>query len=216
MARSVSAAVIFLLSTGWSTAQPDSVKDVVEGEDVTLQCRFSPNLADSKATLYWYRNINDEHDSVAIGKTHYSTGYTVEHEPSLGRYDLRIRNASYERDNGDFECRMVEFGTGTKLHSSMIQLVVLLPPSQPTVSPTLPTVTEGKAFNLSCSSLGGSPPPKILWYKDGGELVEGSTFLPGRTRTEPSSAVLSVVPRKEVTNTPIQTLTYAHSHLYKH
>ena len=87
----------------------------------------------------------------------------MQHEPALGRYDLRIRNASYERDNGDFECRKVEFGTGTKLHSSMIQLVVLLPPSQPILTPTLPTVTEGRAFNLSCSSLGGSPPPEILW-----------------------------------------------------
>lgn len=123
----------------------------------------------------------------------------VQHEPALGRYDLRIRNASYERDNGDFECRKVEFGTGTKLHSSMIQLVVLLKPSQPVVSPTLPTVTEGKAFNLSCSSVGGSPPPEILWYKDGSEDgEEGSVFTPGRTRTEASSAVLTVVPRKEV------------------
>ena len=61
--------------------------------------------------------------------------HRVEHEPTLGRYDLRIANASYERDNGDFECRKVEFGTGRKLHSSMIQLVVLLPPSQPIVLP---------------------------------------------------------------------------------
>merc|ERR1719471_2331368 len=175
--------------------------DVVEGDDVVLQCRFSPALADSSATLYWIRNINDQHDNVAIGEKPFSTGYTVEHEPTLGRYDLRIANASYERDNGDFECRKVEFGTGRKLHSSMIQLVVLLPPSQPTVSPVLPTVTEGKAFNLSCSSIGGSPPPEILWYKDGAtDVEEGTVFKAGRTRTEPSSALLTVVPKKEDDN----------------
>ena len=63
----------------------------------------------------------------------------------------------------------------------------------------LPTVTEGKAFNLSCSSIGGSPPPEILWYKDGSaDVEEGSVFKAGRTRTEPSSALLTVVPKKEV------------------
>jgi hypothetical protein len=83
----------------------------------------------------------------------------------------------------------------------MVQLVVLLPPGQPVVTPTLPTVTEGKAFNLSCSSAGGSPPPEILWYKDGSEEVEGGArYRPGRTRAEPSSALLTVVPRKEDDN----------------
>ena len=36
----------------------------------------------------------------------------------------------------------------------------------------LSTVTEGKAFNLSCSFIGGSLPPEILWYKDGSAEVE--------------------------------------------
>ena len=36
-------------------------------------------------------------------------------------------------------------------------------------------------------------------YKNGGEVVEeGSVFTGGRTRTEPSSNVLTVLPRKEV------------------
>ena len=100
---------------GLASGTPDSVKDVVEGDDVVLQCRFSPALADSSATLYWIRwptlitrnslwkpnwiwhslknssmyvcqcrsvnlsilrNINDQHDNVAIGETPFSTGYT--------------------------------------------------------------------------------------------------------------------------------------------
>ena len=40
---------------GLASGTPDSVKDVVEGDDVVLQCRFSPALADSSATLYWIR-----------------------------------------------------------------------------------------------------------------------------------------------------------------
>ena len=123
--------------------------------------------------------------------------FRVDHQPQLGRYDLRIRNASYERDNGNFECRKVEFGSGNKLHSSNIQLVVLLPPSPPTLSPTTPTVTEGKEFNLTCSSYGGSPPPEIIWYKDGADQSLEALYIPGRNRSEATSSVLTVVPRKD-------------------
>jgi echinoid protein len=128
----------------------------------------------------------------------------VEHEPELGRYDLRIKSATYERDNGNFECRKVESGTGRKLHSSTIELVVLLPPSPPVLSPLNPTLTEGKAFKLTCESVGGSPPPEILWYRlDGAESVgdddeegrrrqplavkEEVSYVPGRNRKEPTA-----------------------------
>ena len=124
----------------------------------------------------------------------------MDHQPQLGRYDLRIKNATYDRDNGNFECRKVESGTGNKLHSSTLQLVVLLPPSAPTLTPVQPTVTEGKEFNLTCSSVGGSPPPEILWYKEGVEDTMEALYLPGRSRSEATSAVLTIVPKKEDDN----------------
>jgi hypothetical protein len=176
------------------------VKDVVEGQDVVLECRFSPALVEKEATLYWIRSTTNQHDNVAIGDRPFSTGYTVEHEPKLGRYDLRIKNATYDRDNGNFECRKVEYGSGNKLHSSTIKLVVLLPPSQPKVSPVQHTVTEGKEFNITCSSLGGSPPPQVLWYKNGGAEPLDALYLPGKDRSEPTSAVLTVIPKKEDDN----------------
>lgn len=152
---------------------------------------------------------------------------SVEHEPELGRYDLRIKNATYDRDNGNFECRKVESGSGRKLHSSTVDLVVLLAPSPPILSPVNPTVTEGKTFTLSCASIGGSPPPEILWYRidggsstgedggdnegNGGEQRRGGggrqhsqqqvrdqvTYRPGGNRSEATTSVLSIVPRKE-------------------
>ena len=111
----------------------------------------------------------------------------------------------------------MESGSGRKLHSSTIDLVVLLAPSPPILSPVGPTVTEGKAFNLSCASIGGSPPPEITWYRidasnigadnndeDSGnrrgqqqQVREGVTYLPGRNRQEPTTSVLTVTPRKE-------------------
>lgn len=56
--------------------EEDRVKDVVEGADVVLECRFSPSLSSSPGTLYWIRSSNNNHDNVAIGETPFSTGYT--------------------------------------------------------------------------------------------------------------------------------------------
>ena len=118
----------------------------------------------------------------------------------MGRYDLKIKNASYDRDNGEFECRMTEKGSGNSLHSSKSQLVVLMPPSQPSISPDSMTATEGKATNLTCSSLGGSPPPDIKWYKNGASQELEALYITGRTRDEPTQAVLTIDPKKEDDN----------------
>ena len=91
---------LFLLSSSGCLSDNLETKDVIEGQDVVLECRFSPALASSDATLYWIRSSNNKHNNVAIGDTPYSTGYTVEHQPELGTYDLRIKNATYDRDNG--------------------------------------------------------------------------------------------------------------------
>lgn len=61
------------------SAEEDRVKDVVEGADVVLECRFSPGLSSSPGTLYWIRSSNNNHDNVAIGETPFSTGYTWVH-----------------------------------------------------------------------------------------------------------------------------------------
>lgn len=80
-------------------------------------------------------------------------------------YDLTISSAQYDRDNGQFECRMKEGGTGHELHSKSVDLTVLLEPSRPSVRPAADPLaaTEGRTVNLTCSSIGGSPPPEILW-----------------------------------------------------
>ncbi len=101
---------------------------------------------------------------------------SVEHRPLEGVYDLTIASAGYDRDNGHFECRLVEGGTGRDLHSHEVDLTVLLRPSAPAVRSSVaggtavlteknPVVlTEGRTANLTCASVGGSPPPDINWY----------------------------------------------------
>ncbi len=91
----------------------------------------------------------------------YTSLYRVERFPSLGRYDLRIQNTTYDRDNGNFRCMVKSSGSGTLLHTKKISLTVLLKPSPPRVLPAAPAATEGRPVNLTCSSTGGSPPPQV-------------------------------------------------------
>lgn len=67
--------LIIFLFPGYN-CQIQEVKDVVEGADVVLECRFSPSLSGTDGTLYWIRSSANQHDNVAIGDTPYSTGYT--------------------------------------------------------------------------------------------------------------------------------------------
>lgn len=92
----------------------------------------------------------------------------MDNRPEIGRYDLHITNASYERDNGRFECRVKEGGTGHDRHSQSYMLTVLTLPQQPRLAPgAYVTATEGKRQDLTCSSTGGSPDPTITWYREG-------------------------------------------------
>ena len=68
--------------------------------------------------------------------------YRVERLPSMGRYDLSIRNTTYDRykevgnglvdnkntdrDNGSFKCMLKEGGTGRTLYSKTVGPTVLL------------------------------------------------------------------------------------------
>ena len=122
---------------------------------------------------------------------------SVDHRPAEGIYDLTIEDATYDRDNGQFECRMKEGGTGQELHSKSVELTVLLRPSPPSLNPATPTATEGRLLNLTCSSLGGSPPPQIHWYNEANSKLLDAALIKGKNKDEPTMSVLSVMPTKE-------------------
>ena len=123
--------------------------------------------------------------------------YRVDHRPEVGIYDLSIKKANYDRDNGRFECRMKEGGTGNELHSKSVDLTVLLTPSEPKISPSNAIATEGRQMNLTCQSIGGSPPPKIVWFTDGQSQPLEANLIEGSNKDEPTQSVLSITPRKE-------------------
>ena len=123
--------------------------------------------------------------------------FSVDHRPAEGIYDLTLTSATYNRDNGHFECRMKEGVTGNELHSKSVDLTVLLKPSQPSIRPKNPTATEGRLLNLTCSSVGGSPPPKIQWFRENDNRIMDSTYIEGKNKDEPTKAVLSINPTEE-------------------
>jgi len=175
------------------------LKNVREGDLVELKCRFAPpsDLPLDSTDLTWIRNKAGQYDNVAIGEKAYSQGYTIHFDPKQGVYDLHIDSATYEQDNGQFECRFTQSGSGNKLHSSLVELVVLLPPGPPTIKPNNSTVTESKHFNLTCASSGGSPPPEIVWYKNGERGDFNVIYTPATNKEDPTTSVLTYSPMKE-------------------
>ena len=73
----------------------------------------------------------------------YKKLFRVERFPSHGQYDLKIKNTTYNRDNGNFNCMVKEAGTGKTLHTKSIGLTVLLKPSPPRIFPVAPVAIEG-------------------------------------------------------------------------
>ena len=61
-----------VLSTG---VMGDAIRDVVESEDVTLECRFGSHLISRGPTFYWTRTNSKDKDNVAIEGTPLEQNY---------------------------------------------------------------------------------------------------------------------------------------------
>ena len=114
-----------------------------------------------------------------------------------GRYDLQISDADYDRDNGRFECRIKEDGTGVELFTQTVALTVLLPPQQPTVVKSASEAVEGQEYTLTCSSLGGSPAPSITWVRKGDGQPLPAKLVPAPDREGETVSVVTILPSKE-------------------
>ncbi|XP_063822474.1 hemicentin-2 [Ostrinia nubilalis] len=191
--------LLLICTVGWTASADDEQHDAREGDDVTMQCRFSldHNAGDS-LTYYWVRSTASGHENVAIGNIPLETNYEISYKPEEGRYDLMVANVSYERDNGRFECRVKAGGSGRTLHSQGHALVVLTLPRAPLLTPgPHAQAQEGRELKLACSSSGGSPDPSIKWYKDGSTYPLEAEVTYGKTRAEASVATLTLMPARE-------------------
>lgn len=181
-----------------ASAVAQEIKDAQETEDVTLACRFPPQTSRDTLTYYWAKNNKQTHDNVAIGNVPLDSNYRLNYHPEQGIYDLLISNASYDRDNGQFECKVKAGGSGTNLHVQKYSLTVLTVPQPPEIAPgNHVTVTEGKRQELTCASKGGSPDPQVKWYREGSMYPLEAALKNGGSRDQPTTANLIIVPGKE-------------------
>ena len=157
---------------------------------LTCQLLNTPN----SSVLYWVFSPSGDQKSevVAIGKSSLKPSYTVNLQG--GNYTLEIDTARYEHDNGVFACQAKQENTGKQYFTKEHQVTILLPPGDPKISPATPFVEEGKPYNLTCSSVNGSPDPDITWMKNGQEIP--STLIRGGFRKNPTKAVLTLTPSK--------------------
>ncbi|CAH2076216.1 unnamed protein product, partial [Iphiclides podalirius] len=197
--RLLSPFTLLLFCTVCAALAEDEQHDAHEGDDVTLQCRFTlqPSAGES-LTYYWVRNTASGHDNVAIGNIPLETNYQIKYAPSEGRFDLLVSNVTYERDNGRFECRVKAGGSGRTLHAQGHALTVLTPPQPPRLGPGPHALAhEERELALQCSTAGGSPEPSIKWYREGSPAALEASVEHGRTRAEPSVATLVLMPHRE-------------------
>ncbi|XP_034126244.1 Down syndrome cell adhesion molecule-like protein Dscam2 isoform X3 [Drosophila guanche] len=183
-----------------STIVADESIDTRENADLTLKCRFTDKYESNDFSFFWTRWTANpaQFDNVAIGEVQLSSGYRLDFQPERGIYDLQIKNVSYSRDNGRFECRIKAKGTGADVHQEFHNLTVLTPPHPPVISPgNIAVATEDKPMELTCSSIGGSPDPTITWYREGSNSPLPATVLRGGTKDQPTNATLTVTPRRE-------------------
>ncbi|KAJ2949823.1 hypothetical protein O0L34_g11139 [Tuta absoluta] len=180
-----------------SSPQPEP-HDASEGDDVTLLCRFDPVARLPNITYYWVRTTESEVENVAFGELTLQSAYRITYAPNDGRFDLLITNVSYERDNGKFECRVRQGGTGRLFHTQAHRLVVLTQPGPPTVTPGHQvSAQEEREVKLTCSTSGGSPEPTIQWFREGSGTPLQAVVVHGKTREIPSVATLTFTPTKE-------------------
>ncbi|XP_055386183.1 hemicentin-1-like [Condylostylus longicornis] len=174
--------------------------DTREGEDLILKCRFNEQQRSSEFSYYWARWTTNpvKFENVAIGDIQLNSNYRLDFRPDKGIYDLQIRNVSYNRDNGRFECRVKARGTGADVHQEHYNLTVLTPPQPPLVAPgAIAVTTEDKKTDLTCSSIGGSPDPIIHWYRDGSPVPLQAPLNRGGSKDLHTTSTLSVTPRRE-------------------
>ncbi|XP_073825110.1 uncharacterized protein [Musca autumnalis] len=191
--------LIIVFAICLANSHADESIDTREGADLVLKCRFTEHYDSKDFTFYWARwtCCPIQFENVAIGDVQLNSNYRLDFRPNRGIYDLQIKNTSYNRDNGRFECRIKAKGTGADVHQEFYNLTVLTPPHPPIISPgNIAVATEDKPLELTCSSIGGSPDPLITWYREGSTVALQSYILKGGSKNHYTNATLQILPRR--------------------
>uniref|UniRef100_T1JE94 Uncharacterized protein n=1 Tax=Strigamia maritima TaxID=126957 RepID=T1JE94_STRMM len=178
--------------------QTNEIKEifVTEGQDTVLDCRFSLGYISQNLNFYWIKSAVVLADTIAFGNISAVTDlYSVQLNPNKGQYQLLIRNTTYDNDNRQFVCKVLD---GSKVvHEEKFMVTILIPPGSPEIKTPNTMATEGKVYRLTCSSTGGSPDPDIEWFREGDVHPLPGTVQPGGDRNKPTVNLLAFEPKKD-------------------
>ncbi|XP_042637829.1 junctional adhesion molecule A [Orycteropus afer afer] len=146
-----------VLSKG-SVYTSEPVVKVAENNAATLYCSYS---GFSSPRVEW-KFVQGDTTSLVC----YNSKITASYEDRVTFLHNGITFHSVTRkDTGMYTCMVSEEG-GNNYGEVSVQLIVLVPPSKPTVN--IPSsATIGNRVVLTCSEQDGSPPSEYFWFRDG-------------------------------------------------
>ncbi|CAI9151179.1 unnamed protein product [Rangifer tarandus platyrhynchus] len=154
--------ILCFLALGRGAVQTyEPVVKVPENRPAKLSCSYS---GFSSPRVEWKFTHGDIRGLVC-----YNNKITASYENRVTFSDSGITFHSVTRkDTGMYTCMVSDEG-GNTYGEVTVQLIVLVPPSKPTIN-VPSSVTIGTRAVLTCSEKDGSPPSEYKWFKDGVEM----------------------------------------------
>ncbi|XP_063959504.1 nephrin-like [Lytechinus pictus] len=173
--------------------------EVVEGQDVTLQCAVD-NL---QGRIIWSK------DDVLLGSDRSLPGYdryTVKGDATR-EGNLEIQRADIS-DDAEYRCHVTATdATHQNLRSEPAAVIVLLPPDPPVIdnqaNGSSITIQPPATVTLPCRANNGKPAPVITWLKGGDDLAYGNPEVVSTPAGDPTGkrvnavSTLTLNPEKE-------------------
>ncbi|XP_012495051.1 PREDICTED: junctional adhesion molecule A [Propithecus coquereli] len=140
---------------------PEPEVKVAENSPVTLSCSYT---GFSSPRVEW-KFVRGDTTSLVCYNNKITASY--EDRVTFSPSGITFRSVT-RKDTGTYTCMVSEEG-GNNYGEGSINLIVLVPPSKPTVN--IPSsATIGSRAVLTCSESDGSPPSEYYWFKDGVQM----------------------------------------------
>ncbi|XP_073844947.1 uncharacterized protein isoform X2 [Musca autumnalis] len=170
---------------------PPVVAESIVGTHARLPCNVTPPLLEDRVALViWYKvGLKTPIYSVDTRESNFSHGTHWSDEAYRERLSfaldgrtgtLTMTNAQQE-DTGEYRCR-VDFQK-SPTRNSKVNLTVIIPPESITIldhkgatikDHILGPYNEGAVINITCVATGGSPQPRVTWWREN-TLLDGSS-----------------------------------------
>ncbi|XP_019644227.1 PREDICTED: hemicentin-2-like [Branchiostoma belcheri] len=149
---------VVLKVDGASYRERPKSADVLKGDTVTLHCTID-GLPPSEM-VQWYGPPDMRHISSGnVIAKRFKGRYRILGDTSRGEHNLQILRAA-NSDEGEYRCSTLSLD-----ETADATLTVVVPLSGPPdiIGDTAPR-KAGQGLMLTCTSVGGRPPPRLTWY----------------------------------------------------